>query len=153
MPDDFDDAMEALQRAIIDEARKVYSEKVIESWLHPKYMGEAEGAQGYGKVTGSCGDTMNIFLRIENDKITDARFVTDGCATTIAAGNMACELAIGKTPRQASRITKGVILKELGGLPEESIHCALLASNSLREALTDYLTSKNEPWRRLYRKH
>lgn len=153
MSDDFDEAMEALQRTIIEDARKVYSQKVIESWLNPKYMGEAESAQGYGKVTGPCGDTVKIFLRIENDKITDARFVTDGCATTIAAGNMACELAIGKTPGQALRITKEVILQELGGLPEESLHCALLASNTLREALTDYLTSKNEPWRRLYRKH
>jgi nitrogen fixation NifU-like protein len=153
MSDDFDKAVEEMQASIIEEARKVYSEKVIERWLYPTYMGEIEGPQGSGKVTGPCGDTMHIFLRIENGRIADARFLTDGCATTIAAGCMACELAIGKKYNEALRIGKEVILEELGGLPEESIHCALLASNTLRKAVTDYLTSRNEPWKRLYKKH
>ena len=153
MSNDFDRVVEEIQASVIEEARKVYSEKVIERWLHPTYMGEVEDPQGSGTVTGPCGDTMHIFLRIKNGKITDARFLTDGCATTIAAGCMACELAIGKTYKEAFKISKEVILEELGGLPEESIHCALLASNTLREALTDYLASKNEPWKRLYKKH
>ena len=151
MPDDFDKAVEEIQAAIIEEARKVYSEKVIERWLHPEYLGEIENPQGYGKVTGSCGDTVQIFLRIINDKIIDARFTTDGCATTVAAGCMACELAIGRTLRQAYGITKEVILEQLDGLPEESTHCAVLASDTLKEALTDSLASKNEPWKRLYK--
>ena len=153
MSEDFDKAMDELQTSIIEDARKVYSEKVIERWLNPKNMGEMEGPQGYGKVTGPCGDTVKIFLRVDNDKIIDARFITDGCATTIAAGSMACELAIGKSFKEALKITKEVILEQLGGLPEESTHCALLASNTLRTALTDYLSSRNEPWRRLYKKH
>lgn len=153
MPADFDKAIEEIQASVIEEARKVYSEKVIERWLHPTYMGEVEDPQGTGKVTGPCGDTMHIFLRIENDTIADARFLTDGCATTIATGCMACELATGKTYKEALKISKKVILEELGGLPEESIHCALLASDTLREALTDYLASRKEPWRRLYKKH
>ena len=153
MSEDFDKAMEELQASIIEDARKVYSEKVIERWLNPKYMGEMESPQGYGKVTGPCGDTVKVFLRIENDKIIDARFITDGCATTIAAGSMACELAIGKTFKEAFEITREVILEQLGGLPEESTHCALLASNTLGTALTDYLRSKNESWKRLYKKH
>jgi len=149
MSDDFDKAIEEMQASIIEDARKVYSEKVIKRWLNPKYMGEMESPQGYGKVTGPCGDTVKIFLRIENDRINDARFITDGCATTIAAGSMACELAIGKTFKEVFKITKEVILEQLGGLPEESSHCALLASNTLRTALADYLSSRNEPWRRL----
>jgi len=153
MSNDFDKAMDELQASIIEDARKIYSEKVIERWLNPKYMGEMENPQGHGKVTGTCEDTVQIFLRIDNSKIIDARFITDGCATTIAAGGMACELAIGKTFKEAIKITKEVILKQLGGLPEESIHCALLASDTLRAALTDYIQSKNEPWRRLYKKH
>lgn len=153
MSEDFDKAIEEIQASIIEEARKVYSEKVIERWLHPTYMGEVEDPQGSGKVTGSCGDTMQIFLRIKNGTIDDARFLTDGCATTIAAGGMACELATGKTYKEALKISKDVILEELGGLPDESIHCALLASDTLRGALTDYLASKNEPWRRLYKTH
>jgi nitrogen fixation NifU-like protein len=153
MSDDFDKAIEEMQASIIEDARKVYSEKAIKRWLNPKYMGEMESPQGYGKVTGPCGDTVKIFLRIENDKIIDARFITDGCATTIAAGSMACELAIGKTFKEVFKITKEVILEQLGGLPEESTHCALLASNTLGRALTDYLRSKNESWKRLYKKH
>ena len=145
-------ATEELQESIIEDARKVYSEKVIERWLRPKYIGEMQNPQGYGKIKGPCGDTVKIFLSIHNDKIIDARFVTDGCATTIASGNMACELAIGKNIKEAFKITKEIILENLGGLPEESIHCALLASNTLKETLTDYLTSRNEPWRRLYKK-
>jgi len=153
MSQDFDKAMEELQTSIIEDARKVYSEEVIQRWLNPKYVGEMENPQRYGKVTGTCGDTVNIYLRIENDRIIDALFITDGCATPIAAGGMACELATGKTFKEAFKITREVILEQLGGLPEESTHCALLASNTLRTALTDYLSSRNEPWRRLYKKH
>ena len=153
MSEDFDKAMDELQASIIEDARKVYSEEVIQRWLNPKYVGEMENPEGYGKVTGPCGDTVKILLRVDNDKIIDARFVTDGCATTIAAGSAACELAIGKTFKEAFKITKEVILEQLGGLPEENSHCALLASNTLRTALTDYLSSRNEPWRRLYKKH
>jgi len=153
MSEDFDKAMDELQKSIIEDARKVYSEKVIERWLNPKYMEEMESPQGHGKVTGTCGDTVQIFLRIDNNRITDARFITDGCATTIAAGGMACELAMEKPFREAFKITKEIILEQLGGLPDESIHCALLASDALRAALTDYLQSRNEPWRKLYKKH
>jgi len=153
MSNDFDKAMDELQASIIEDARKIYSEDVIQRWLNPKHMGEMENPQGYGKVTGICGDTVQIFLRVDNNKIIDARFITDGCATTIAAGGMACELAIGKFLKEAFKITKDIILEQLGGLPEESIHCALLASDTLKAALTDYIQSKNEPWRKLYKKH
>lgn len=153
MSEDFDKAMDELQASIIEDARKIYSEEVIQRWLNPTYMGEMENPQGYGKVTGICGDTVQIFLKVDNSMITNARFITDGCATTIAAGCMACELAIGRPLREAFKITKDTILKHLGGLPEESIHCALLASDTLKAALTDYIQSKNEPWRKLYKKY
>jgi nitrogen fixation NifU-like protein len=152
MSEDLDKTIEEIQASIIEKARKIYSEKVIERWLHPTYMGEIENPQGYGNITGPCGDTIHIFLRIENDKIANARFLTNGCATSIAAGCMACELAVGKTFQEAFKITKEIILEQLDGLPEESAHCALLASNTLKAALTDYLSCRNEPWKRLYKK-
>ena len=144
MSADFDNAMDEMQASIIEDARKIYSEKVIEKWMNPTHMGEIEKPHGYGKVKGPCGDTIKIFLQIYDERITDARFVTDGCATTIAAGSMACELVIGKNITDAFAINKEVILENLGGLPEESIHCALLASNTLKKALTDYITSKDD---------
>ena len=153
MSEDFDKAMEELQASIIEDARKIYSEEVIQRWLNPTHMGEMKNPQGYGKVTGICGDTVQIFLKVDNGKITDARFITDGCATTIAAGCMACELSMGKPFREAFKITKDIILEQLGGLPKESIHCALLASDTLRAALKDYIQSKNEPWKKLYKKY
>ena len=153
MSEDFDKAMEELQASIIEDARKIYSKEVIQRWLNPTHMGEMKNPQGYGKVTGICGDTVQIFLKVDNGKITDARFITDGCATTIAAGCMACELSMGKPFREAFKITKDIILEQLGGLPKESIHCALLASDTLRAALKDYIQSKNEPWKKLYKKY
>ena len=152
MADDLDKVVEEMQRSILEEARKTYSEEVIQRGINPRQMGEIRDAQAYGKVTGPCGDTMQVFLKIERDRIIDARFLADGCMTTIAAGCMACELAIGKTCREAFKISQEVILEQLGGLPEESEHCALLASNTLWTALTDYLGTKNESWKRLYRK-
>ena len=149
---EFEKAIEEIQASIIRDARKIYSEKVIERWLNPEYFGEMENPHGRATITGPCGDTMTIFLEMIDDKIIDARFVTDGCMTTIVAGSMACELAIGGTIKDAYKIGDEVILESLDGLPEESAHCALLASNTLKETLADYLSCKNEPWRRLYRK-
>jgi len=141
---DFDNAMDEMQVSIIEDTQKIYSENVIEKWMSPTRMGEMERPQGYGKVKGPCGDTIKIFLQIYDGRIIDARFSTDGCATTIAAGSMACELVIGKNITDAFKINKQTILEHLGGLPEGSTHCALLASNTLKEALTDYLASKDE---------
>ncbi len=152
MSADFDNAMDEMQVSIIEDARKIYSEKVIQKWISPTHMGEMEKLHGYGKVKGPCGDTTKIFLQIYDERITDATFIADGCATTIAAGSMACELVIGKNIKDAFTINKEVILENLGGLPEESIHCALLASNTLKKALTDYLTSTDEPWKRFCKK-
>jgi nitrogen fixation NifU-like protein len=96
---------------------------------------------------------MEIWLNVKNGAIAQAAFWSDGCGTTIAAGSMVTELAKGKTIAGASRISQKDVLDALGGLPEESVHCALLAANTLREAIKDYLAYKKEPWKRAYRKH
>jgi len=153
MFDEMNDAMEEIQESIIEDARKIYSERVIDLWLNPRNMGGMENPRGYGKILGPCGDTMQIFIRIEDDKIIDAKFITDGCGTSIAAGGMATELSIGKNVKEAFKISQEVVLKSLGGLPEESVHCALLASNTLREALRDYLSTKRDPWKKAYQKN
>ncbi len=147
------DFLEQLQAEIIEDARKVYSEKVIERWLNPKNFGKIEDSDGFGRVTGLCGDVMEISLRVNNDRIVEAKFLTQGCGPTLAAGSMATELAVGKTVQEVFKITHEIILDNLGGLPEESEHCALLASDTLKEALKDYFASKREPWKRAYKKH
>jgi len=138
----FDEAISEIQEAIIKDARKIYSDEVIKRWQNPQYLGEIYNPQGYAKITGPCGDTMEIFLRIQDDKILSAQFITTGCATTVASGSMACELSMGKHIEEIKGISQDEILRQLGGLPEESTHCALLASNTLKGALENYLLSK-----------
>ena len=143
---------EKFEELIKAEMRKVYSEAAIEHSMNPRNLGELEGADGFARVTGPCGDTMHMWLKVKNDTISDASFLTDGCGTTIASGSMITELAKGKSVAEARKISQGNVLNALGGLPEESQHCALLAANTLKEAIKDYLAIKREPWKKAYRK-
>ena len=96
---------------------------------------------------------MEIWLKVRNGVVTEATFLTDGCGTTIASGSMITELAKGKSIPGAQRIRQQDVLDALGGLPEESVHCALLAANTMKAAVKDYFTLRNEPWKKVYRKH
>ena len=133
--------------------RAIYTEIVIDHAQNPRSLGQIPDADGFASVVGSCSDTMEICIRVRNDKILNSTFFTDGCATTIAAGSMVTELAKGKNVSDAFKITQHDVLNALGGLPEESQHCALLASDTLRAAIRDYLAFKNQPWKRAYRAH
>jgi len=95
---------------------------------------------------------MEICLKVRDSRVMNASFWTDGCGTTIASGSMVTELAKGKSVLEAQKIRQQDILDALGGLPEDSLHCALLAANTLKEAIKDYLASKNESWKRAYRR-
>jgi nitrogen fixation NifU-like protein len=145
-------AWEQLQELVIDEMRENYSEIAIDHAMNPRNVGNMDNAGGFARITGPCGDTMEIWLKVRDATITESTFMTDGCGTTIAAGSMVTELAKGKTVIQAQKISQQDVLSALGGLPEESQHCALLAANTLREAVKDYLAFKNEPWKRAYRR-
>lgn len=149
---DLDKMIEETQASIIEDARETFSEEVVNRWLNPKNIGKIEDPDGFGRVTGPCGDTMEISLKVKDDRITKALFMTDGCGTTIATGSMAADLTTGKDIKEALKISQEVILDALGGLPEDSRHCALLASNTLKEAIKDYLAYKRDPWKRVYRK-
>ena len=149
MASEFDD----LQELINAETRKIYSETVINHAMNPRNAGGMESADGFAEVTGPCGDTMEIWLKVKNDVITEATFLTDGCGTSIASGSIIAEMAKGKSASEAQRFSQQDILSALGGLPEESEHCALLAADTLKQAIRDYLTMKKEPWKRAYRRH
>jgi nitrogen fixation NifU-like protein len=138
--EDFDKVIEELQASIIKEARKIYPEKMIEHWLEPKNLCKMDNPNGFARITGPCGDTMEISLNVKNDTIINANFMTDGCASTIACGSICTELANSKSIEDALNISKEVILESLGGLPKEYVHCALLASNTLRKAIQNYLS-------------
>ena len=144
---------EKFEELIKQEMRKVYSETVIDHSMDPRNVGDLDDADGFAKVTGPCGDTMEIWLKVKNGTIADASFLTDGCGTSIASGSMVTEMARGRSIGEARRTSQQDVLSALGGLPEESKHCALLAANTLKEAIRDYLTMKKEPWKKTYRKH
>jgi len=143
---------EQFEELIKAEMRKIYSEIAIDHSMNPRNLGDMENADGFAKVMGSCGDTMEIWLKVRNGNIAQATFMTDGCGTSIASGSMVTELAKGKSIAKVQRIMQQDVLNALGGLPEESVHCALLAADTLKAAIKDYLTYKNEPWKRAYRR-
>jgi len=142
-----------LQELILQDARKVYSETTIDHFMNPRNLGDMDDADGFGRVTGSCGDSMEIWLKVKNGAIANATFMTDGCGTSIASGSMVTELAKGRSVGEARRVSQQDVLGALGGLPLESKHCALMAADTLKEAIKDYLTMEREPWKRAYRKH
>jgi len=149
MASEFDE----LQKLVMAEMSKAYSETTIDHAMNPRNLGGMADANGFGKVTGSCGDTMEIWLKVKGGIVAEVTFSTDGCGTSIASGSMATELAKGRTIPEVSEISQQDVLKALDGLPEESAHCALLAANTLKDAIKDYSALKNEPWKRAYRKH
>ncbi len=152
MVEEFDDSFKELEQSVMEDMKKIYSETTIDHFLNPKNMGEMPTPDGFGRVTGSCGDTMEIYLKVRDSKIMNTSFWTDGCGTSIASGSMVTELAKGKNILEARKITQQDILDALGGLPEESVHCALLAADTLKEAIKDYLAFKKEPWKRAYQR-
>jgi nitrogen fixation NifU-like protein len=146
-------AWEQFQELIKAQMGKIYSETVIDHASNPRNLGDMEEADGFARVTGPCGDTMEIWLRAKNGDLTNVTFLTDGCGTSLASGSMVTELAKGKNITEALKISQQDVLNALGGLPEESQHCALLAANTLKAALREYMAMKREPWKRLFRSH
>ena len=144
---------EKLQELILADASNIYSEMVIEHSMNPRNVGVMQDADGFARVTGPCGDTMEIWIKVNNDAIAGATFMTDGCGTSIASGSMVTEMAKGKSISEAQKIAQCDVLDALGGLPQESEHCALLAANTLKAAVKDYIAMKREPWKRAYRKY
>ena len=122
-----------------------YTEKVMDHFMNPRNVGTTENPDGYGKVGNpSCGDIMEIFLKIENDIITDVKFRTFGCASAIATSSVSTEMVLGKDIHEALAITNKVVAEALGGLPATKMHCSVLAEEALKEAIEDYLAKKQK---------
>jgi len=145
--------LDGLQEFVMEDARKSFSDIVIDHAMNPRNLGRIEGADGFARITGPCGDTMEIWLKVNGNMITGINFMTDGCGTSIASGSMVTEIAKRRAVFHAQKITQQDVMDALGGLPDESKHCALLAANTLKEAVKDYLRTKKEPWKRAYRKY
>ena len=118
----------------------MYTEKVMDHFMHPRNVGEIDNASGVGTVgNAKCGDIMRIFLDIdENQVVCDAKFKTFGCGAAIATSSMATEIIIGKTIQEALEVTNKAVMEALGGLPPVKVHCSLLAEQAVHAALWDY---------------
>ena len=135
---DIDELAEKLENSVLEDAKEVFSETVIEYAYNPRNMGEISDAYGVGRIPGTCGDTVQIQVRVENERISESRFITDGCGTSIACGSMLTEMIEDKTIEEALIIKSEDLLRSLDGLPEEYVHCTVLAVDVLREAIRDY---------------
>ena len=140
--DTLDKTVAEIQEAILNEARSVYSERVIDHFLHPRNLGRMEDPDGSARVTGPCGDTMHVFLKVSGGRVTEARFMTDGCASTIACGSIITELIKKKTISEAVKVSAADVIEASAGLPASSVHCAVLAAQTLQEAISNLLFSQ-----------
>ena len=117
----------------------LYSEKVMDHFRNPRNVGVIEDADGVGEAGNPvCGDIMKIYLKIENDIITDVKFETFGCGSAIASSSMATELIKGKPVSEARQLTNKAVAEALDGLPDYKMHCSVLAQEAIESALKDY---------------
>lgn len=118
----------------------LYSEKVMDHFLHPRNVGTLENANGIGEVgNAKCGDIMKIYLDIdENQIIRDVKFETFGCGSAIASSSMATELIKGQPLSDALKLTNKAVTEALGGLPAHKIHCSVLAEEAIKSAVKNY---------------
>ncbi|WP_405341624.1 Fe-S cluster assembly scaffold protein NifU [Ruminococcus sp.] len=123
----------------------LYSEKVMEHFLNPQNVGVIEDADGVGEVgNAKCGDIMKMYLKIDNEVISDVKFETFGCASAIASSSMATEMIKGKPVAEAMLLTNKAVAEALDGLPPHKMHCSVLAEEAIQSALEDYENRKSK---------
>lgn len=117
----------------------VYSEKVMDHFMHPRNVGEIPDADGVGLVGNPvCGDMMAFYIKVDNGRISDIKFKTFGCGAAIAVSSMVSEMAKGMTLEEAKKLDRNAVAEELDGLPPNKMHCSNLGAEALRKAIEDY---------------
>lgn len=124
----------------------MYSKKVLDHFMNPRNVGEIPDADGVGMEGNPvCGDVMKIYIKVDGDRIVDAKFQTFGCGAAIAVSSMITEMVKGKTLDEAMKISKDLVAEALGGLPPQKMHCSNLGADALKKAIEDYLSKKKKP--------
>ena len=122
----------------------LYSEKVMDHFRHPRNVGCIENADGVGEVgNGKCGDIMKMYLKIDDDIVSDVKFETFGCGSAIASSSMATELIKGKPLKDVLKLTNKAVTEALDGLPTHKLHCSVLAEEAIQAAVKDYCEKNN----------
>ncbi len=139
MNNNLDDFLDKLQDEIFEEAKQALGERGFDRWRNPKFNGRMDDADAWSRVKGDCGDTMEIYLKFENNRVCKASYFTDGCASSMVSGSFAAELTLGRDPDELTDIDAQAVLEAIGRLPEEDMHCATLAAGAVQEALNNYM--------------
>ncbi len=140
--DEFNAFVDKIQEEVFTEAKNVFGEKGFDRWRNPRFCGKMEDADSFARVKGSCGDTMEMYLKFNGDHIERVSYVTDGCGSSSVAGSFTAELAVGKNVEQIFNISGADVLAEIGSFPEAEEHCAYLAVETLQEALNKYMVAQ-----------
>ncbi|HHY18725.1 MAG TPA: Fe-S cluster assembly scaffold protein NifU [Firmicutes bacterium] len=123
-----------------------YTDKVMDHFMNPRNVGEIQNADGVGEQgNAKCGDIMKLYIKVEDDKIVDAKFKTFGCGAAIATSSIVTEMVKGKSLDEAMTISNKAVAEALGGLPPVKMHCSLLAADALHKAIIDYKVKNNLP--------
>lgn len=118
----------------------VYSDKVMDHFMHPRNVGEIENADGVGEVGNPvCGDMMTFYVKVKDNRVIDIKYKTFGCGAAIAVSSMVSEMAMGKTIEEVRKITPALVAKQLEGLPKNKFHCSNLGAQALNKAVDNYL--------------
>ncbi|MBU2488387.1 MAG: iron-sulfur cluster assembly scaffold protein [Proteobacteria bacterium] len=144
MGDELDDFVGGLQDKINRETEERYGKVAFDRWQDPRYIGALAGHNGRADTTGQCGDMVEMYVKVEDGRLADASFLTDGCMPTVVCSSLAIEMAVGRGLGQVMEITGDTILARLEGLPNDHEHCAHLAAQALHEALEDYLNKRTQ---------
>jgi nitrogen fixation NifU-like protein len=135
----FNAVADRIQKEIFQDAKKAYGAVGFERWRNMRYRGKIESPDAKGRITGKCGDTMEIFLRIVDNVVVEASFLTDGCGSSNICGSFAAELAQGKSIEEIFDLTGEDVLEKVGQFPENEQHCAYLAITTVQDAANDYM--------------
>lgn len=123
----------------------VYSDKVMDHFMHPRNVGEIENADGVGEVGNPvCGDMMTFYIKVKDNKLADVKFKTFGCGAAIAVSSMVSEMAMGQTIEEALKITPQLVAEKLEGLPKQKFHCSNLGAQALTKAIEDYQSKQKQ---------
>ncbi len=135
----FDAVVNGIQEKIFLEAKQMYGEKGLDRWRNPQFVGRLDDADAHGRVTGKCGDTMEMFICFDNNRVCKASSLSDGCFSSRLCGSFAAELSLGKSPEELFELTGEDVLKAIGTFPQEEVHCAFLAVETLQDAVNLYM--------------
>lgn len=128
-----------LKGKTLKEEEDFFSYAAFERWMNPIYKGTIDNPDGYARLTGRCGETIEIGLKFDREHVSEAAFLTDGCAAITVCGSFAAEMVIGKRPEEVLEITGETIMETVGSFPKNEAHCAFLAAETLEAALHDYM--------------